>query len=90
MKSWLQAIGDWFDARLGVREVFLPMMRHPVPRQLEGGEGWFYVFGSASLTFFLIQIVTGIGLALVYVPTTNSRSVGTCGRSTTTPAPAWS
>jgi ubiquinol-cytochrome c reductase cytochrome b subunit len=68
MKGWLQKIGDWFDARLGVREVFLPMMRHPVPRQLEGAEGWFYVFGSASLTFFLIQIITGIGLALVYVP----------------------
>ena len=44
------------------------MMRHPVPRQLEGAEGWWYVFGSASLTFLLIQILTGIGLALVYVP----------------------
>lgn len=68
MKRWIQSIGHWFDARLGVSDVFLPMMRHPVPHQLEGGEGWFYVFGSASLTFFLIQIVTGIGLALVYVP----------------------
>lgn len=68
MRQRLQTIGDWFDARLGVRAVFLPMMRHPVPRQLEGPLGWFYVFGSASLTLFLIQIVTGIGLSLVYVP----------------------
>jgi ubiquinol-cytochrome c reductase cytochrome b subunit len=68
MKTWLQQIGDWFDARLGVRAVFLPMMRHPVPRALEGPLGWWYVFGSASLTLFLIQILTGIGLALVYVP----------------------
>jgi len=68
MPKWLKSLGGWFDARLGVSDVFLPMMRHPVPHQLEGGEGWFYVFGSASLTFFLIQIVTGIGLALVYVP----------------------
>ena len=68
MKRLIQNIGNWFDTRIGVRDVFLPMMRHPVPRELEGAQGWFYVFGSASLTLFLIQIITGIGLALVYVP----------------------
>ena len=46
----------------------LPMMRHPVPAPSTGPMGWWYVFGSASLTLFLIQILTGIGLALVYVP----------------------
>ena len=68
MFGWLKTIGNWFDARIGFSETLLPMMRHPVPRAIDGPMGWWYVFGSASLTLFLIQILTGIGLALVYVP----------------------
>jgi ubiquinol-cytochrome c reductase cytochrome b subunit len=68
MMRWLCAVGDWFEARLKLREALLPMMRHPVPREIAGPVGWWYVFGSASLTMLLIQILTGIGLALVYVP----------------------
>ncbi len=40
-------------------------MEHPVPRQTAS---WWYVFGSAALTIFLFQVVTGILLALIYVP----------------------
>jgi ubiquinol-cytochrome c reductase cytochrome b subunit len=69
MKRWLCAVGDWFDARLRVRATLVPMMEHPIPRGAAGPMGWWYVFGSASLTMLLIQILTGIGLALVYVPT---------------------
>jgi ubiquinol-cytochrome c reductase cytochrome b subunit len=68
MKRWLLAVGDWFDVRLKVRETLLPMMRHPIPREVAGPVGWWFVFGSASLTLLLVQILTGIGLALVYVP----------------------
>jgi ubiquinol-cytochrome c reductase cytochrome b subunit len=64
----LVAIGRWFDARLGVRDSLVPLMKHPVPKQLAGPLGWWYVFGSASLTLFLVQILTGIGLSLVFVP----------------------
>ncbi len=68
MFNLLKQIGRWFDVRLGISDTLMPMMRHPVPREIEGPLGWWYVFGSAAMTLFLIQILTGIGLALVYVP----------------------
>ena len=48
-----------------------PMLYHPIPRGAAGPMGWWYVFGSASMTLLLIQVLTGIGLALVYVPSTS-------------------
>jgi len=68
MKSWLLAAGNWFDARLKVRETLQPMLQHPIPRGAAGPMGWWYVFGSASMTLLLLQILTGVGLALFYVP----------------------
>src|SRR5215471_17297750 len=64
----MKRIYQWFDARLGISDTLMPMLRHPVPREIAGPMGWWYVFGSASLTLFLLQILTGIGLALTYVP----------------------
>ncbi len=40
-------------------------MQHQVPRQ---SASWAYVFGSAALIVFVLQLVTGILLALLYVP----------------------
>ncbi len=48
------------------------MLSHPIPQAIAGPKGWWYVFGSASLTLLMIQIITGIGLALVYVPTADN------------------
>jgi ubiquinol-cytochrome c reductase cytochrome b subunit len=61
----LEKTVQWFDDRLGLGRPMRDVMQHPVPRQTAS---WFYVFGSAALTVFLFQIVTGILLALVYVP----------------------
>jgi len=58
-------VGDWFDRRLQLAAPVRAMAEHPVPRNTAS---WWYVFGSAALTVFILQIVTGILLALVYVP----------------------
>src|SRR5215813_4132745 len=68
MKRFLLTLGTWFDDRLRARETLLPMMRHPVPREVAGPLGWWYVFGSASLTLLMVQILSGVCLSLVYVP----------------------
>ncbi|HVA45358.1 MAG TPA: cytochrome b N-terminal domain-containing protein [Pirellulales bacterium] len=64
----LRRVAQWFDLRLRFSDTVLPMMRHPIPRSSAGPLGWWYVFGSASMTLLMVQILTGIGLALVYVP----------------------
>jgi ubiquinol-cytochrome c reductase cytochrome b subunit len=58
-------IGDWLDARLQVGQTIREAAEHPVPRDTAS---WFYVFGSAALVVFILQIFTGILLALIYVP----------------------
>jgi ubiquinol-cytochrome c reductase cytochrome b subunit len=59
-----KTIADWLESRLGLASTLGPLLRHPVPREV----GWAYVFGSATLALFIVQIVTGICLAFVYVP----------------------
>ena len=61
----IRKIGNWFDHRLQLAAPIREAAEHPVPRNTAS---WFYVFGSAALTVFLLQLVTGILLALIYVP----------------------
>ena len=62
---FLEKLGRWFDERLQLGKPIQATLAHPVPRQTAS---WFYVFGSAALTVFALQFITGILLALVYVP----------------------
>ena len=62
----ISQIGEWFDARLQLGGALKETAEHPVPRKTAS---WFYVFGSGALVIFGMQVVTGILLALVYVPT---------------------
>jgi len=61
----IEEIGGWFERRLQLGAPIREAVEHPVPRRTAS---WFYVFGSAALTIFVLQIVTGILLALIYVP----------------------
>jgi ubiquinol-cytochrome c reductase cytochrome b subunit len=58
-------VGRWFDERLQLGRPMKETLAHPVPRETAS---WFYVFGSAALTILVLQIVTGILLAILYVP----------------------
>lgn len=56
----------WLDDRTGITEAIRPLGRHLVPP----GAKWTYVFGSATLFCFVLQVITGVALALLYQPTT--------------------
>jgi ubiquinol-cytochrome c reductase cytochrome b subunit len=68
MNRRLQAVLDWIDQRTGLVSVVAETAGHRVPRNTAS---WWYVFGSATLVAFVLQVVTGICLALVYAPSAN-------------------
>src|ERR1700757_692744 len=61
----IERVGAWFDLRLQLGTPIHKIAPPPVPRSTPS---WFYVFGSAALTCFMLQLVTGVLLALIYVP----------------------
>ena len=67
MKRLLRAAWTWVDDRLGIVELIRPSMQHLVPHDA----GWWYVFGSATLVAFIVQVVTGVALAFSYIPSSS-------------------
>jgi ubiquinol-cytochrome c reductase cytochrome b subunit len=65
VRRLITQVGEWFDQRLQLAAPIREVAEHPVPKSTAS---WWYVFGSAALVVFLLQIVTGIMLALIYVP----------------------
>ena len=66
---WYKQAYDWVERRVQLEGFVKESAEHPVPRKTAS---WWYVFGSASFVLLLLQIVTGILLALVYVPSAGS------------------
>jgi len=65
MLTMLRSIALWIDDRLHLSALFASTAGHHVPAS---SASWFYVFGSGTLLCFVIQIITGVCLAFVYVP----------------------
>ena len=65
LRDTLRKVSQWIEERAGIGAVVQPILAHRVPRSTAS---WWYVFGSATLALFVLQIATGICLGLVYVP----------------------
>jgi quinol-cytochrome oxidoreductase complex cytochrome b subunit/cytochrome c551/c552 len=57
-------IWGWLNLRTGLDDLLRTALDEPIP----GGARFAYVFGSGLLFIFLSQIITGVFLALYYVP----------------------
>jgi quinol-cytochrome oxidoreductase complex cytochrome b subunit len=56
---------NWFEQRLGLGTPAIEAAEHEVPSNTSS---WWYVFGSAATVILVLQVMTGILLALVYLP----------------------
>jgi ubiquinol-cytochrome c reductase cytochrome b subunit len=61
----LRKVALWVESRLHLVKLWEQTAGHPVPKSTGS---WFYTFGSMTMLCLIIQIVTGIFLAMVYVP----------------------
>ena len=55
---------QWLDQRTGIDSLLHESLDEPIP----GGAKWAYIFGSGLLFLFVSQVITGVFLALYYVP----------------------
>jgi len=57
-------LGRWIDERVDLKGIKLSLLDRAVPRNLT----WWHTLGSATLAVFMVQVITGIVLAMYYSP----------------------
>ena len=55
---------DWVDERVNGTGIYTAMLSRKVPK----GTNWFYTLGSSVMFIFAMQAITGVVLAMYYVP----------------------
>jgi ubiquinol-cytochrome c reductase cytochrome b subunit len=60
----VESVIDWLEERTGLKQPIIDMATHLVPP----GSTWAYVFGTAIMTSFIVQLITGVALSTLYVP----------------------
>ena len=60
----MSRVYSWIDERADLTRTFSPLLFRKIPK----GVGWWYTFGSATLFVFVLQVVTGMFLAMYYSP----------------------
>ncbi len=63
--SFAARVFNWVDDRTGAKSLMKLVLDEPIP----GGARFAYVFGSGLLFIFILQVITGVSLALYYTPT---------------------
>jgi ubiquinol-cytochrome c reductase cytochrome b subunit len=70
-KTRVQRFRGWLETRTGLNLLLSVSLDEPIP----GGARWAYVFGSGLLFIFISQVITGLCLALYYVPSAQNAHV---------------
>jgi ubiquinol-cytochrome c reductase cytochrome b subunit len=68
LRSLLFAPIAWVKDRLGLDPLIEFTRTYKVPAAVHGRIGWMYVFGMGIVAAFTIQVVSGVALATMYVP----------------------
>jgi ubiquinol-cytochrome c reductase cytochrome b subunit len=69
LKKIAAGVVNWIELRTGLIKTAEEMADHPTP---SSSATWWYVFGSGAMVLLILQVVTGVLLALVYSPSASN------------------